>query len=78
MLLLIHSKTCCWMSKWLLTIFLLLQEGRVRAKLEKILASYDDVHFERSTPTTQTIKVVCTGVMRMMEIDYVIAYLSLK
>ncbi|KAG8641632.1 hypothetical protein MANES_12G012500v8 [Manihot esculenta] len=38
-----------------------LQEGRVRAKLEKILASYDDVHFERSTPTTQTIKVSTQG-----------------
>ncbi|OAY34341.1 probable arabinosyltransferase ARAD1 [Manihot esculenta] len=36
-------------------------EGRVRAKLEKILASYDDVHFERSTPTTQTIKVSTQG-----------------
>ncbi|XP_020540287.1 probable arabinosyltransferase ARAD1 isoform X2 [Jatropha curcas] len=31
-------------------------EGKVRAKLAKILVGYHDVHFERSSPTTETIK----------------------
>ncbi|KAH9772630.1 exostosin domain-containing protein [Citrus sinensis] len=31
-------------------------EGKVRAKLAKILTGYDDVHYERSAPTTKSIK----------------------
>lgn len=31
-------------------------EGKVRAKLAKILNGYDDVHYERSAPTTKSIK----------------------
>lgn len=38
----------------------MLQEGKVRATLAKILAGYGDVHFERSKPTTETIKAVCS------------------
>ncbi|KAJ9131512.1 hypothetical protein P3X46_035167 [Hevea brasiliensis] len=36
-------------------------EGKVRAKLAKILAGYDDVHFERSSPTTEAIKASTQG-----------------
>lgn len=38
----------------------MLQEGKVRAKLAKILTGYDDVHYERSAPTTKSIKEVCS------------------
>lgn len=51
----------------------MLQEGKVRAKLAKILAGYDDVQYERSSPTAETIQAVCTGVMKMAKIDVVIA-----
>ncbi|KAF2292881.1 hypothetical protein GH714_029575 [Hevea brasiliensis] len=36
-------------------------EGKVRAELAKILAGYDDVHFEQSTPTPRTIKMSTQG-----------------
>ncbi|XP_041012925.1 probable arabinosyltransferase ARAD1 isoform X3 [Juglans microcarpa x Juglans regia] len=35
-------------------------EGIVRVKLVKILAAYDDVHYERSVATDENIKVVCS------------------
>lgn len=35
-----------------------LQKGKVRAKLEKILAGYDDVRYERSSPTAEAIQAV--------------------
>uniref|UniRef100_A0A2P2IIV8 Catalytic n=1 Tax=Rhizophora mucronata TaxID=61149 RepID=A0A2P2IIV8_RHIMU len=35
--------------------------GKVRAKLAKILAGYDDVHYERSRPTTEAIKASTQG-----------------
>lgn len=35
-----------------------LQEGIVRAKLAKILAGYDDVLYERSIATVESIKMV--------------------
>ncbi|WCJ43235.1 Exostosin family protein [Euphorbia peplus] len=36
-------------------------EGRVRAKLAKILDGNDDVHFQQSPPTTETIKASTEG-----------------
>ncbi|GAV66497.1 Exostosin domain-containing protein, partial [Cephalotus follicularis] len=36
-------------------------EGKIRAKLTKILAGYDDVHYERSSATTETIKASSQG-----------------
>lgn len=36
-------------------------EGKVRAKLAKILTGYDDVHYERSAPTTKSIKESTEG-----------------
>ncbi|KAJ4849062.1 hypothetical protein Tsubulata_037807 [Turnera subulata] len=36
-------------------------EGKVRAKLTKILAGYDDVVYERSSPTTETIQASTQG-----------------
>lgn len=35
-----------------------MQEGIVRAKLAKILVGYDDVHYERSIATVESIKMV--------------------
>lgn len=37
----------------------LVQEGIVRVKLTKVLAGYDDVHYERSVATGENIKAVC-------------------
>ncbi|EEF49785.1 probable arabinosyltransferase ARAD1 isoform X1 [Ricinus communis] len=36
-------------------------EGKVRAKLAKILTGYDDIHFERSSATAETIKASTEG-----------------
>ncbi|KAJ8759055.1 hypothetical protein K2173_003293 [Erythroxylum novogranatense] len=36
-------------------------KGKVRIKLEKILAGYDDVRYERSTATTETIETSTQG-----------------
>lgn len=36
-------------------------EGKVRAKLAKILSGYDDVHYKRSVPTTKSIKESTEG-----------------
>ncbi|KAF5449351.1 hypothetical protein F2P56_029810 [Juglans regia] len=41
--------------------FLREQEGIVRVKLAKILAAYDDVHYERSVATDENIKVSSQG-----------------
>lgn len=40
----------------------ILQEGKVRAKLAKILAGVKDVIYERSSATTKSIQEVCTRV----------------
>lgn len=37
-----------------------MQEGIVRVKLAKVLAGYDDVHYERSVATGENIKSVCS------------------
>ncbi|XP_050225643.1 probable arabinosyltransferase ARAD1 [Mercurialis annua] len=36
-------------------------EGKVRAKLAKILVGYDDIHFEQSSATAETIKASTEG-----------------
>lgn len=41
------------------------QEGIVRVKLAKVLAGYDDVHYERSVATGENIKVVRGEVLQM-------------
>jgi hypothetical protein len=41
----------------------MLQEGIIRVKLAKILAGYDDVHYERSVATGENIKLVCSGLI---------------
>ena len=40
---------------------LLMQEGKVRLKLAKILKGYDDVHFENSFATGEGIRAVSCG-----------------
>lgn len=39
----------------------MVQEGIIRVKLAKILAGYDDVHYERSVATGESIKAVCSA-----------------
>lgn len=41
------------------------QEGIVRVKLAKVLAGYDDVHYERSVATGENIKAVRGEVLQM-------------
>lgn len=41
--------------------WLLMQEGKVRLKLAKILKGYDDVHFENSFATGEGIRAVSCG-----------------
>jgi hypothetical protein len=38
--------------------YVILQKGIVRAKFTKILAGFDDVHYERSYATGENIKLV--------------------
>lgn len=45
----------------------MLQEGKVRAKLAKLLASYDDVRYERSVATTKGIKEVCGEALQIIK-----------
>ena len=42
-------------NEWLFDV----QEGVIRAKLQKLLEDYDDVHFERSVASEANIKLVC-------------------
>lgn len=54
----IFLQSFCFYVKIIDNECILLQEGKVRVKLAKILAGYDDVLYERSSPTAETIKVV--------------------
>ena len=42
-------------NEWLFDV----QEAVIRAKLQKLLEDYDDVHFERSVASEANIKLVC-------------------
>lgn len=54
----------------------LLQEGIVRVKLAKILAGYDDVHYERSVATGENIKVVSSWLIDNFQVTFLFAYLG--
>lgn len=54
----------------------LLQEGIVRVKLAKILAGYDDVHYERSVATGENIKVVSSWLIDNLQVTFLFAYLG--
>lgn len=54
----------------------LLQEGIVRVKLAKILAGYDDVHYERSVATSENIRAVCSGLIDNLQVTFLFAYIG--
>lgn len=52
-----------------------MQEGIVRAKLEKILRGYEDVHYEASYATGESIKAVSSFNINIIHNDYIIILL---